>query len=101
MHFHRELRPAPAGVANYCRFPSARSAATIFSEAGTSCCSSPAAKKYKSPPDRRAFFPSTNHLMHFTFGVTNPEFMDMHDGLGRHDVYRMVVGAFRNPWVSV
>jgi succinate dehydrogenase / fumarate reductase cytochrome b subunit len=41
------------------------------------------------------------HLMHFTFGVTNPEFMEMHDGAGRHDVYRMVVDAFRNPWVSV
>lgn len=41
------------------------------------------------------------HLMHFTFGVTNPEFMEMHDSLGRHDVYRMVIDAFRNPWVSV
>ena len=41
------------------------------------------------------------HLMHFTFGVTNPEFMEMHDGLGRHDVYRMVIDGFRNPWVSV
>ena len=41
------------------------------------------------------------HLMHFTFGVTNPEFMEMHDALGRHDVYRMVIDAFRNSWVSV
>lgn len=41
------------------------------------------------------------HLMHFTFGVTNPEFMQMHDGLSRHDVYGMIVNAFRNPWVSV
>jgi succinate dehydrogenase / fumarate reductase cytochrome b subunit len=39
------------------------------------------------------------HLMHFTFGVTNPEFMDLRDG-DRHDVYRMVVEAFRNPYVS-
>ena len=41
------------------------------------------------------------HLMHFTFGVTNPEFMEMHDSLSRHDVYGMVIHAFRNPWVSV
>lgn len=41
------------------------------------------------------------HLMHFTFGVTNPEFMEMHDPLGRHDVYGMVIHAFRNRWVSV
>jgi succinate dehydrogenase / fumarate reductase cytochrome b subunit len=40
------------------------------------------------------------HLMHFTFGVTNPEFMDFHDPLGRHDVYRMTVEGFRNRWVS-
>ena len=41
------------------------------------------------------------HLMHFTFGVTNPEFMEMHDSMNRHDVYRMVVDGFRNPWVPV
>jgi succinate dehydrogenase / fumarate reductase, cytochrome b subunit len=41
------------------------------------------------------------HLMHFTFGVTNPEFMEMHDPLSRHDVYGMVVHAFQNPYVSV
>jgi succinate dehydrogenase / fumarate reductase cytochrome b subunit len=41
------------------------------------------------------------HLMHFTFGVTNPEFMNMHDGLSRHDVYGMIITAFRNPYVSV
>jgi succinate dehydrogenase / fumarate reductase cytochrome b subunit len=41
------------------------------------------------------------HLMHFTFGVTNPEFLEMHDRLSRHDVYTMLVDAFRNPWVSV
>jgi succinate dehydrogenase / fumarate reductase cytochrome b subunit len=40
------------------------------------------------------------HLMHFTFGVTNPDFMDLHDALGRHDVFTMVVEAFRNPYVS-
>jgi len=41
------------------------------------------------------------HLMHFTFGVTNPDFMDLHDPLGQHDVYRMVVNGFTNPYVSV
>ncbi|MEK6321984.1 MAG: succinate dehydrogenase cytochrome b subunit [Acidobacteriota bacterium] len=40
------------------------------------------------------------HLMHFTVGVTNPDFMEFHDPLGHHDVYRMTVEGFRNPWVS-
>ncbi|MEK6407736.1 MAG: succinate dehydrogenase cytochrome b subunit [Acidobacteriota bacterium] len=40
------------------------------------------------------------HLMHFTLGVTNPDFMELHDPLGQHDVYRMTVEGFRNPWVS-
>ena len=40
------------------------------------------------------------HLMHFTLGVTNPDFAELHDPLARHDVYRMVVEGFRNPWVS-
>jgi len=40
------------------------------------------------------------HLMHFTLGVTNPDFMELHDPLGRHDVYRMVVEGFRIPLVS-
>jgi succinate dehydrogenase cytochrome b subunit len=40
------------------------------------------------------------HLMHFTLGVTNPDFMDLHDAQGRHDVYAMVVEGFRNPYVS-
>jgi len=41
------------------------------------------------------------HLLHFTFGVTNPSFMEMHDPIGRHDVYGMVIEGFRNPFVSV
>lgn len=41
------------------------------------------------------------HLMHFTLGVTNPDFMDLNDAAGRHDVYTMVVEGFRNPYVSV
>jgi len=40
------------------------------------------------------------HLMHFTFGITNPEFLELHDSLGRHDVYTMVIEGFRSPWVS-
>lgn len=40
------------------------------------------------------------HLMHFTFGVTNPEFMQLEDPNSQHDVYRMVVLGFSNGWVS-
>ena len=40
------------------------------------------------------------HLMHFTFGVTNPEFMRLEDLNAQHDVYRMVVLGFSNPWVT-
>lgn len=43
------------------------------------------------------------HLMHFTFGVTNPDFMslkDTSDPMGRHDVFQMMVLGFSNPWVS-
>ena len=40
------------------------------------------------------------HLMHFTFGVTNPEFMRLEDLNSQHDVYKMVVLGFSNPWVS-
>lgn len=41
------------------------------------------------------------HLLHFTFGVTNPEFMGLEDRQGRHDVYQMMVAGFSNVWVSV
>ena len=41
------------------------------------------------------------HLMHFTLGVTNPDFVELHDPLGQHDVYQMVVEGFRNPYVSL
>jgi succinate dehydrogenase / fumarate reductase cytochrome b subunit len=40
------------------------------------------------------------HLMHFTLGVTNPEFLELRDPLGHHDVYEMTVEGFRNGWVS-
>ena len=40
------------------------------------------------------------HLAHYTLLVVHPEFRDLHDMLGRHDVYRMMVIGFSNPWVS-
>ncbi len=40
------------------------------------------------------------HLLHFTVGVTNPEFMDLRDAQGRHDVFGMVVRGFSNPLVA-
>ncbi|MEW5978260.1 MAG: succinate dehydrogenase cytochrome b subunit [Acidobacteriota bacterium] len=40
------------------------------------------------------------HLMHFTIGVTNPEFLQLRDELGRHDVYRMTIVGFSRPAVS-
>lgn len=43
------------------------------------------------------------HLLHFTFGVTDPQdfaLKDPTDPLGRHDVYGMMVAGFSNPWVS-
>lgn len=42
------------------------------------------------------------HLMHFTFGVTNPEFMSLKDPIDplHHDVYGMMVRGFSNPLVS-
>ncbi len=40
------------------------------------------------------------HLMHFTFGVTNPSFMSLKDSQGRHDVYQMMITGFSDPLVS-
>ena len=40
------------------------------------------------------------HLAHYTLMVVHPEFRELHDALGRHDVYRMMVIGFSNPWVS-
>ena len=40
------------------------------------------------------------HLLHFTLFATNPDFAQLHDGQGRHDVYRMVILGFRNVAVS-
>ena len=41
------------------------------------------------------------HLMHFTLGLTNPEYPLLEDALGRHDVYRMAVLGFSQPAVSL
>ena len=40
------------------------------------------------------------HLAQFTWQWVNPEYCDWHDQMGRHDVYRMLVSAFSNPWVA-
>lgn len=40
------------------------------------------------------------HLAHFTLLYVHPEYRDLHDQLGHHDVYRMMVIGFSNPWVS-
>lgn len=37
------------------------------------------------------------HLMHFTLHITNPEFNNMTDSLGRADVFSMMVFGFSNP----
>lgn len=39
------------------------------------------------------------HLMHFTIGLVNPEFLQLRDAMGRHDVYRMMIAGFSNVWV--
>jgi len=41
------------------------------------------------------------HLLQFTLLWTDPEFRKLHDSLGRHDVYRMLVLGFRHPLVSL
>lgn len=41
------------------------------------------------------------HLAHFTLLVTNPEYSDLVDFEGRHDVYSMVIAGFSNPVISL
>jgi succinate dehydrogenase / fumarate reductase cytochrome b subunit len=41
------------------------------------------------------------HLLHFTLGVTDPDFAQLRDQLGNHDVYRMMIVGFSNPVVSL
>lgn len=40
------------------------------------------------------------HLAHFTFGFTNPGDFGLHDPLGRHDAYSMMILGFQNPIIS-
>ena len=43
------------------------------------------------------------HLAHFTLGLVDPQYMDLKDplDLSRHDVYRMMIKGFSNPFVSI
>lgn len=41
------------------------------------------------------------HLLHFTYGVTNPELAHLADDKGRHDVYSMVVLSFRQKAIAI
>ena len=41
------------------------------------------------------------HLLQFTMGTTNPEYLELRDAHGRHDVYSMMVRGFSHPWVAV
>ena len=40
------------------------------------------------------------HLLHFTAHKSGPSFAHMTDAMGRHDVYRMMITGFKNPWAS-
>jgi succinate dehydrogenase / fumarate reductase, cytochrome b subunit len=40
------------------------------------------------------------HLAHYTLMMVHPEYRDLHDALGRHDVFRMMILGFSNAWVS-
>ena len=41
------------------------------------------------------------HLLQFTLMWTNPEYQNLHDDLGRHDVYHMIILGFRQPLISL
>lgn len=41
------------------------------------------------------------HLLHFTFGLTNPAYYQVIDAKGRHDVYSMAVMSFRQPLIAL
>ena len=40
------------------------------------------------------------HLAHYTLLWVHPEFRDLRDAQGQHDIYRMMVLGFSNCWVS-
>ncbi|MDC1067977.1 succinate dehydrogenase cytochrome b subunit [Candidatus Kapabacteria bacterium] len=70
---------------------------------------------YKKTTYKRSTFASRNmtilgltilffiiyHLLHYTFQVTHPQFKDLQDSLGRHDVYNMIVAGFQNPIICI
>src|SRR4051794_22955462 len=41
------------------------------------------------------------HLAHYTFFLVSPDFSELHDAQGRHDVYAMTILGFRNPFISL
>jgi len=41
------------------------------------------------------------HLLHFTWGVIYPEYADLVDSKGRHDVYNMIIMGFSHPVVTI
>ncbi len=42
------------------------------------------------------------HLAHFTFRVIDPSYASLHDSLGRHDVYSMIIAGFSQlPYVGI
>jgi succinate dehydrogenase / fumarate reductase cytochrome b subunit len=40
------------------------------------------------------------HILHFTVGAITPDTYHLKDAQGRHDVYRMVIYGFMNPYIS-
>jgi succinate dehydrogenase / fumarate reductase cytochrome b subunit len=40
------------------------------------------------------------HLAHYTLLIVHPEFRDLQDAHGWHDIYQMMVRGFSNYWVS-
>jgi succinate dehydrogenase / fumarate reductase cytochrome b subunit len=40
------------------------------------------------------------HLLHFTTQSIDPSFKGLHDSMGRHDVYLMMIKGFENYWAS-
>lgn len=41
------------------------------------------------------------HILHFTMGAVQPEFYELKDSHGRHDVYSMVIHGFKNVPISL
>lgn len=45
------------------------------------------------------------HIGHYTLGVVHAagevNYLQLHDGQNRHDVYRMVIAGFSTPWLSI